>query len=408
MDNGSKATEEQLRLLQAIIEQQKMYIQAQDTRMAEKDATIADLRKLVDELQSLKTNLEETLAEFRRQFFGVRSEKAGKKKPEEAPQENESPDGLPTVEVKGHTRTRKPKATREELYANLPVTDVLIPLSDDQRRCEWCNSEMVTIGYTEVREELRITPAKVERIRYKQEVAICPECKKDGDGTFAKANVPTALMPHSPASPSAVAYIMFHKTFMGTPYYRQESGMFQLGLKLPRETMANWYIQCAAEYFYPLYELMHENMLQREVLHADETTCQVLREEDRPAESTSYFWIYLTGSDGLPPIVLYDYQPGRGGKYPRDFLEGFSGLLQCDGYQGYNKVADVQLVCCLAHCRRKFYEAVPAGRRKGCKLLDIESAEAIREPILPGEQEISKLSNPGRSVYPRSTGMFIS
>ena len=327
MDNGSKATEEQLRLLQAIIEQQKMYIQAQDTRMAEKDATIADLRKLVDELQSLKANLEETLAEFRRQFFGVRSEKAGKKKPEEAPQENESPDGLPTVEVKGHTRTRKPKATREELYANLPVTDVLIPLSDDQRRCEWCNSEMVTIGYTEVREELRITPAKVERIRYKQEVAICPECKKDGDGTFAKANVPTALMPHSPASPSAVAYIMFHKTFMGTPYYRQESGMFQLGLKLPRETMANWYIQCAAEYFYPLYELMHENMLQREVLHADETTCQVLREEDRPAESTSYFWIYLTGSDGLPPIVLYDYQPGRGGKYPRDFLEGFSGLL---------------------------------------------------------------------------------
>ena len=165
MDNGSKATEEQLRLLQAIIEQQKMYIQAQDTRMAEKDATIADLRKLVDELQSLKANLEETLAEFRRQFFGVRSEKAGKKKPEEAPQENESPDGLPTVEVKGHTRTRKPKATREELYANLPVTDVLIPLSDDQRRCEWCNSEMVTIGYTEVREELRITPAKVERIR---------------------------------------------------------------------------------------------------------------------------------------------------------------------------------------------------------------------------------------------------
>ena len=391
MDNGSKAMEEQLRLLQAIIEQQKIYIQAQDTRIAEKDATIADLRKLVDELQSLKTNLEETLAEFRRQFFGVRSEKAGKKKPEEAPQENESPDGLPTVEVKGHTRTRKPKATREELYANLPVTDVLIPLSDDQRRCEWCNSEMVTIGYTEVREELRITPAKVERIRYKQEVAICPECKKDGDGTFAKANVPTALMPHSPASPSAVAYIMFHKTFMGTPYYRQESGMFQLGLKLPRETMANWYIQCAAEYFYPLYELMHENMLQREVLHADETTCQVLREEDRPAESTSYFWIYLTGSDGLPPIVLYDYQPGRGGRYPRDFLEGFSGLLQCDGYQGYNKVADVQLVCCLAHCRRKFYEAVPAGRRKGCKLLDIESAEAIREPILPGEQEISKL-----------------
>lgn len=66
-------------------------------------------------------------------------------------------------------------------------------------------------------------------------------------------------------------------------------------------------------------------------------------------------WIYLTGSDSLPPIVLYNYVEGRAGKYARDFLEGFSGLLQCDGYQGYNKVLDVILVCCLAHCRRKIF-----------------------------------------------------
>ncbi|RGD96556.1 hypothetical protein DW677_08660 [Clostridium sp. AM25-23AC] len=99
---------------------------------------------------------------------------------------------------------------------------------------------MTTIGYTDVREELRITPAKVERILYKQEVAVCPECRKDGDGTLVKATTPTALFPHSPASASIVAYVMYHKTFVGTPYYRQESGMFQLGVKLPRETMANY------------------------------------------------------------------------------------------------------------------------------------------------------------------------
>jgi chromosome segregation ATPase len=66
---------EQVKLLQTIIEQQKAYIQIQEERMAEKDATIAELRQLVDELQSLKANLEETLNEFRRQFFGVSSEK---------------------------------------------------------------------------------------------------------------------------------------------------------------------------------------------------------------------------------------------------------------------------------------------------------------------------------------------
>ena len=89
----------------------------------------------------------------------------------------------------------------------------------------------------------------------------------------------------------------------------------------------------------------------------------------------------------MVPIVLYDCAPGRSGKYARDFLEGFSGLLQCDGYQDYNKVEDITLVCCLAHCRRKFYEATPAGRRKNIKLLDINSEAQIDDPVLPDESE---------------------
>jgi len=163
-------SEQQIKLQQEIIERLKAYIQAQETRMAEKDATIADLRKLVDELQSLKANLEETLYELRRQFFGVRSEKTPSPdkdktggKPQAEPQ---------TVQVRSHTRQREPKAKREDIYANLPVRKVEIPLTEEQRWCKCCNSPMVTMGYTEVREELRITPAKVERIKYMQEVAI--------------------------------------------------------------------------------------------------------------------------------------------------------------------------------------------------------------------------------------------
>lgn len=382
---------EQIRLMQDIIEQQKAYIQMQEARMAEKDATIADLRKLVGELQSLKANLEETLKELRRQFFGISSEKtsAASKRPSPA---SETPEEEPKrIEVKSHTRERKAKSRRGDLYADLPVKEVFIPLTDGQKICEYCNAQMSVIGYTEVREELRITPAVVERVKYLQEVAICPECKKDGDGTFVKSAAPAALMAHSPASPSAVAYVMYYKTFLGIPYYRQEAAMSQMGLTLPRETMANWCIYCAEEYFYPIYERMHELLLKRDIIHGDETTCQVLREKGRAAESTSYMWIYLSGSDGLPPIVLYDYQPGRGGKYARSFLEGFTGLFQCDGYQGYNKVEDVILVCCLAHCRRKFYEAVPAERRKKMKLLDIQSDGAIQEPVIPEEAELPKL-----------------
>lgn len=385
---GTDILKEQIRLLEAVIEQQKALIQTQEARLAEKDAAIADLKKLVNELQSLKANLEETLEELRRQFFGTRSEK----KTDKASDENAR-----KIEVKSHTRERRPKKKREELYANLPVKDVIIPLSEQQRRCEYCNAHMSVTSYTTVREELRITPAVVERIRYKQEAAVCPECNKDGEGILVKASTPTALMAHSPASPSAVAYIMFHKTFMGTPYYRQEAGLLQPGLNLPRETMASWYIHCAQEYFYPVYERMHELLLKRDIIHADETVCQVLREDGKDAESTSYMWIYLSGSDGLSPIVLYDYQPGRGGRYPQEFLEGFSGMLQCDGYQGYNKVNDVILVCCLAHCRRKFYEAVPAKRRKSWKLLDINSEEAVPEPSIPKDPT-------DKSLIPAETG----
>jgi hypothetical protein len=94
-------------------------------------------------------------------------------------------------------------------------------------------------------------------------------------------------------------------------------------------------------------------------------------------------WIYSSGSDGLPGIVLYEYQPGRGENYPQTFLNGFQGMLQCDGYQGYNKVDDVLLICCSAHARRKFYEALPSEKKKTIKLLDINSSEAIKEPEIP-------------------------
>ena len=353
----------------------KMVIEAQASRIKEQEETIKELRNMVDELRSLKANLEETLEEFRRQFFGVKSEKTTSK--------TGSKEETKTVPVKAHTRQRKPKATREELYANLPIREILCPVEESERFCDWCNAGMVAISSKFVREELRITPAKVERIHYMQEVLICPECHKDHDGSFKAGSVPKALIPHSPASASAVAYVMFHKCFMGLPYYRMESALDQLGAKISRETLANWCIIATEKYLLPIFVRLHEEILKRDIIHADETTCQVLREEGRDARSASYMWIYTSGSDGLPGIVLYEYQPGRSGAYPQQFLKGFQGMLQCDGYQGYHKVAEVLLLCCSAHARRKFYEALPAEKKKTMKLLDINSAQAIKEPEIP-------------------------
>ena len=355
----------------------KMIIETQASRIKEQENTIKELRKMVDELRSLKANLEETLEEFRRQFFGVKSEKTTSKS------KDESQAVKKTVTVKEHTRKRKPKATRDELYADLPVREILCPVEESERFCDWCNAEMIPVASKFVREEIRITPAKVERIHYMQEVLMCPECHKDHDGSFKSGIVPKSLFTHSPASASSVAYVIFDKCFMGLPYYRMESAFKQLGAKINRETLANWCILATKKYLLPIFVRLHEELLKRDIIHADETTCQVLREDGKEAQSTSYMWIYSSGTDGLPGIVLYEYQPGRSGVYPQKFLDGFHGKLQCDGYQGYNKVEDVQLICCSAHARRKFYEALPAGKKKTIKLLDVNSSETIREPEIP-------------------------
>ena len=281
--------------------------------------------------------------------------------------------------IQGVTVEITNQATQSAIQNTLSVLRYL----ESERFCDWCNAEMVSVSSKFVREEIRITPAKVERIRYMQEVLVCPECHKDYDGSFKSGIVPKALIPHSPASASAVAYVMFQKCFMGLPYYRMESAFKQLGAKIPRETMANWCIITARNYLLPVFVRLHEELLKRDIIHADETTCQVLREEGKDARSTSYMWIYSSGSDGLPGIVLYEYQPGRSGIYPQEFLNGFHGMLQCDGYQGYNKVNETLLICCSSHARRKFYEALPAEKKKTMKLLDINSPEAIREPEIP-------------------------
>ena len=358
------------------LEQKDLMIQMLSERLNEKDETITDLKVTI-------AGLQETLNEFQRKLFGTSSEKTKQdKKPEETV----------TTTVKSHKRTtRKAKATREDQYGNLPIRKEIIPLSEENKHCPYCKSPMEYVTETFVREELRITPAKVERIHYYQEKWQCPECKKDGDGTFAESKTPTALIPHSSASPSIVSYVAMEKIGLAMPYYRQEFLMQQLGFTLPRETMANWIIYVAEHYFYPIYDRLHEELLKRDLVHADETTCQVLREKGRTAEQTSYMWLYTTGNDGLTPIVLYDYQPSRKGSCAQNFLEGFHGLVQCDGYQGYNKLEDVILVCCPAHARRKFFEAVPAAMRKRLKLLDINSDVAIEDINLPDEEEAKQL-----------------
>ena len=98
----------------------------------------------------------------------------------------------------------------------------------------------------------------------------------------------------------------------------------------------------------------------------DETPVQVLKEDDRRAQTKSYFWVIRTGEDGLNPIILYNYTPTSAGENAKRFLNGIASgfYLMADGYQGYNKVQETNRCCCWAHICRYLLEAIPKGMDK--------------------------------------------
>jgi len=288
-------------------------------------------------------------------------------------------------------KTRKKRGIREELFANLPAQEELYQLSDEEKVCELCNADMTYLGKEVVREEIRIIPAKVERVQIVRACYICPSCKEDDVTEITKAIVPPSLLKHSLASPSIVAHIMYQKYVNAMPLNRQEKDFKRLGVKLNRSVQANWINTSSLEYLQPIYDRMHEELLTRDVAMSDETTCQVHNEKGRKATSKSYMWIHRTGEDGLPPIILYDYQSSRNGDHAVKFLKGFTGYHHCDGFSGYNKLKEVTRIACLAHIRRKFIEAVPK-RRVGDKRTPAEEGVLFCNKLFKLEQKFADVA----------------
>lgn len=97
---------------------------------------------------------------------------------------------------------------------------------------------------------------------------------------------------------------------------------------------------------------MKKELLKANYIQADKTTFRVIEDSGKDSKSKKYMCLYKTGT-AKSPIILYDYQKTRSSSCPKEFLKGFSGILQIDGYNGYNNVENVTRLYCLAHIRRK-------------------------------------------------------
>lgn len=249
--------------------------------------------------------------------------------------------------------TRKKKAAQAELFKGLKVEKVVIPLPEEDQICPVCGTQMVLIGEEYVRRELEFIPATCKVIEYYSQSYGCPSCKEGLGDTeklvIVKSQVPAALVGKGPASASTVAWTMYQKYANGLPLYRQEKDWKQYGAQISRTTLANWTIYCSQNYFQPMYDYFHRELLKRSFAMADETRVQVLNEEGRRAQTPSIMWLFRSGEDGLPAIILYGYSPTRSGSHARKFLEGYSGYMETDGYQGYNHLPGIRRCTCWAH-----------------------------------------------------------
>jgi len=175
--------------------------------------------------------------------------------------------------------------------------------------------------------------------------------------------MPEQMIPKSMATPGLLAHILTAKFADALPFYRQEKQFSRIGVDLPRSTMCNWAMK-VAQACEILMGFMQAQILQGAVINIDETTVQVLKVLKR---SKCYMWVFKGGTPDKP-IILFQYHPTRSGDVALQFLDGYQGIVQTDGYSGYNfldTMIGIIHVACWVHSRRKFTDVIKAlGRKK--------------------------------------------
>lgn len=136
--------------------------------------------------------------------------------------------------------------------------------------------------------------------------------------------------------------------------------------------MASWVINVHVRWLSKVHSRIKAELLSHDLMHADETTVQVLKEPSRKPTRKSRMWLFCSAKRDTPAYV-YEYHETRGKSVAEGFLRGWKGTLTTDGYRPYFNLqeADVTNTACLVHVRRKFAEIVKVagGDAKAAKSL---------------------------------------
>ena len=246
---------------------------------------------------------------------------------------------------------------RQELPADLPRKEQIIPCSPQQCVCGKCGRETTVIGY-ETSEQLDVEPAHYFVRVTKREKRACKACEEEG---VRCAPLPVRIIEKGLASDRVVIDTVVSKYADYVPLYRQSAILErETGIQMPRATLDGWVMR-VGELLRPIAAAMGQELLKGDYIQADETPVDVQMHDGRGKNHQAYLWQY--SRPGGP--VVFEFRMGREREGPKRFLGNFEGILQSDGCGAYDHVGGPKIVhaACWAHARRKFFEAVKLNPR---------------------------------------------
>jgi transposase len=260
-------------------------------------------------------------------------------------------------------RAKPAKRNRGALPAHLPRIELIVDVED--KACPCCGGAMHVIGEDRA-EMLDYVPAQLRVKVIRRPRHGCRAC----EGAVVQAPAPERPIDGGMATEALLAHVLINKYCDHLPLYRQAQIFARAGVTLDRSTLCNW-VGRACWWLTPLHELMMTTVLASPKIFADDTVLPVL-DPGRGKTKTGRLWCYAV--DNRPwrgpghPAAVYMYSADRKGDHPEEHLKGYGGLLQVDGYAGFNGlVADPagdapQLAFCWAHTRRKFHDIFAATK----------------------------------------------
>lgn len=364
-----------------------------EQRLAELTAAYEAVKTEKNRLEAQYNDLAAKYETLKRKLFGRSSEKQQHDDQpqlfdefDEATQDQIEPP-KETTTVASHSRK---KQGRKPLPDDLEREDVYLDISDDEKQCG-CGHDLVRIG-EEISEKLTIVPARFIVTRYIRPKYACHHCEGSGDEdnpAVRIAPMPPAIINRGIATPSLLAFIITAKYVDGMPLKRQETSFARIGVDLPRQRMADW-IMAVGEALAPVMKQLYIELRAGPILLVDETTVQVLGEENRSDTSLSYMWCAY-GGDPDRPVVVYRYAPSRSTAEAEAIVDSYSGIMQTDGYEAYDRLTrdrdDLIHAGCWAHARRKFVDAKGSGKKAGAA----DQALALIARIYRVETELSEM-----------------